>query len=179
MPKKHSTIVNAILFALNELNELDKIAPMLLASPYQKSRWLRYGKNYNSYRNTVYNLRKRGSIQLISKDGKKFLKLTKKGQLEILLAKAILPVAGKWDGKWRMIIFDIPESAKPHRNRLRWLLKKNNFRKLQASVYVSPNPLNREAIEYLRQSGLSAYIRIIKVEEMDNDEDLKKKFSIA
>jgi len=175
MPRKLLTVVNTIL---SELNELDQIAPMLLASRYQKGRRLLYGNNYNTYRNTVYNLKKRGSVQVISKNGKKFLKLTKKGQLEILLAKAVMPAQGKWDGKWRMLIFDIPEAVKPQRNKLRWLLKKNNFKKLQASVYINPYPLNREAVTYLQESGLNAYIRIIKVEEMDNDKDLRKKFNL-
>jgi CRISPR-associated endonuclease Cas2 len=176
MPKKHSTIVNALLFALDVANEL---TPMLLASPYQRGRKLLYGKNYNAYRNTVYNLHKRGSIKIINKNGKRFLQLTKKGKLEVLLAKAKMPAVGKWDGKWRLIIFDIPEWAKPQRNQLRGLLKKNNFCRLQDSVYANPYPLNREAVKYLEETGLSEYIRIIKVEEMDNDRDLKKKFGLT
>lgn len=176
MPKKLSTFINALLF---ELKELDGIMPMLLATPYQRGRRLLYGNNYNSYRCSVYNLRKRGSIKIVTKQGRKFLKLTSKGQLEILMTKVVMPISGKWDHKWRMIIFDIPEQAKFQRNKLRWLLKKNNFRKLQASVYISPYPLNREAVKYLEQTGLNNYIRIIKVEEMDNDRDLKKKFKLG
>jgi hypothetical protein len=50
---------------------------------------------------------------------------------------------------------------------------------LQDSVYANPYPLNREAVKYLEETGLSEYIRIIKVEEMDNDRDLKKKFGLT
>jgi CRISPR-associated endonuclease Cas2 len=175
MPKKESTIVNALLFALDVAKE---IMPMIMVSPYQRGRRLLYGNNYNSYRNTVYNLQKRGSIKIISKEGKKFLQLTKKGKLEVLLAKARMPLIEKWDGKWRLIMFDIPEDAKQHRDRLRDLLKRNNFYKLQESVYINPQPLNREAIRYLQETELIRYIRILKVEEMDNDIFLKKKFGL-
>ncbi len=155
-----------------------------MVSPYERGRRMLnkslYGeKNYNSYRNTVYHLQKKGSIKVIKKDGQKFLKLTGKGQLEVLLAKAKIPKISKWDGKWRIIIFDIPENAKNQRDRLRYLLRANNYKKLQASVYINPYALNREAVSYLRETGLINYIRIIKVEEMDNDEDLKKKFNLS
>ena len=75
--------------------------------------------------------------------------------------------------------FDIPEDARDKRDSLRSLLKKLGFVKLQASVFINPYPLNREALAYLRQSDLMGYIRIIKVEEMDSDLDLKKKFGFA
>lgn len=180
MPKKESTLVNALLFSLYATAAVtEQILTVAFTSPYEWRRRILHGGSYASYKSSVYNLRKRGVIKIISKDGKKFLQLTKKGELEVLLAKAKLPVKGKWDGKWRIIIFDIPEGAKHLRNKFRSLLKKNNFRKLQASVYVSPHPLNREAIKYLEQTGLMSYIRIIKVEEMDNDSQIRKKFGLS
>ncbi len=176
MPKKESTLVNALLFAAYAAGG---VLSVIFVPPYERGRRMLYGNhNYSSYRNTVNNLRSRGLISVEKKDNQKFIKLTKKGELEILIAKAKLPQSGKWDGKWRIIIFDIPEYAKPQRNLLRSLLKKNNFRKLQASVYVSPYALNREAIQYLQETKLINFIRILKVEEMDNDKDLKKKFSL-
>ncbi len=75
-------------------------------------------------------------------------------------------------------MFDIPESSKSKRSLLRRLLKKNNFCKLQASVYINPYPLNREAVEYLKETGLIEYIRILKVEELDNDIELLKKYGL-
>ncbi len=174
MPKKESTLVNSLLFALYAAGEVLS----LVMSPYEWRRRALYGSTFSSYKSNIYQLKRRGLINFVQKDGKKFLKLTKKGELEILLAKAKIPATGKWDGKWRIVIFDIPEKTKLERNQLRGLLKKNGFRKLQASVYVSPLPLNREAIKYLGETGLNNFIRIMKVEEMDNDKDLKKKFNL-
>ena len=78
-----------------------------------------------------------------------------------------------------MVIFDIPEDARDKRGLLRRLLKRNHFIKLQASVFVSPYSLNREAISYLRKIGLINFVRIMKVEEMDNDAALRKAFQLA
>jgi CRISPR-associated endonuclease Cas2 len=175
MPKKESTLVNALLFSLYAAGE---VLSIFFASPYEWRRRALYGTSYSGYKGTVYQIKKRGLIEIVEKNGRKFLRLTKKGELEVLLAKAKLPVTGKWDGKWRMVVFDIPEVAKLQRNRLRDLLKKNNFKKLQESVYINPHPLNREAVKYLQETALINYIRIIKVEEMDNDKDLKQKFGL-
>jgi CRISPR-associated endonuclease Cas2 len=128
--------------------------------------------------NTASYAKRKGFVKQVIKNGKKFLSLTQEGQLEILLLKARVFVQKKWDGKWRLIIFDIPEDCRNQRSHLRVLLRRNNFIKLQASVFISPYALNREAIAYLKQSGLVEYIRIIKVEEMDYDKDLKKRFNL-
>lgn len=42
-----------------------------------------------------------------------------------------------WDGKWRIIIFDIPEQKRIIRNLFRRNLKKWGFKQLQQSVWVS------------------------------------------
>ncbi len=130
------------------------------------------------FRQAVSRLQARKLLAITEKNNQKFIRLTDRGQLEALLLKAKLDNQKPWDGRWRLFIFDIPEASKDKRDSLRSLLKKNNFCKLQASVYVSPYPLNREAISYLNQSGLRDYLRILKIEEMDNDEELLKKFGL-
>ena len=135
--------------------------------------------NRKQYHQTIRSLRNRNIISLVKKQNKVFIKFTKKGCLEVLLQKAKLPQENKnWDRKWRVLIFDIPEAFHAERDKFRKLLKANGFMKLQGSVFVSPYPLSREAIRYLGQVGLNTFIRIMKVEEMDNDTDLKKKFNL-
>ncbi len=65
-------------------------------------------------------------------------KLTKEGWKRL---KSVLPQYKKpleWNGKWYIITFDIPESAKRKRDAFREKLKKLGFGKLQASVWISP-----------------------------------------
>ena len=135
--------------------------------------------SYEHYRQTAYYLRRKGIINIrATLSGKRFLELTKKGELELLMARAWLYRPTDWDGKWRVILFDIPVCANDKRYKLRRILLANSFIKLQASVYVSPHPLNRLAIQYLKTTGLIGFIRIGRLEELDDDSDLRKKFNL-
>ena len=153
----------------------------VLPRPFEdKHAWARRlnAADPDSFRHTIRRLKRRGYLEVVKKHNQKFLKLTHSGELSILVQKAGVKKTDKWDGKWRVIIYDIPEESKEKRKLLRYLLKKNHFYKLQASVYITPYPLNREALDYLKVSGLSIFIRIFRVDEMDDEEELVKHFNL-
>lgn len=174
MSKKYGTLTSELLKAIGESTGLFNWPP-----EYSESWQLEqiYGSR-KKFQNAVSYLKHSGHIKVTQKKGKKFLSLTQKGELQMLVSKAGVEKKDKWDGKWRIIMFDIPVAANNKRNLLRSLLKRNHFIKLQASVFISPYELNREAIDYLKQSGLINFIRIIKVEELDEEKELKKRFKL-
>jgi CRISPR-associated endonuclease Cas2 len=43
-----------------------------------------------------------------------------------------------WDGQWRIITYDFPESERSTRNALRYVLQNAGFKQIQKSVWVSP-----------------------------------------
>jgi len=178
MSKKYGTFSGDLLTAVGE-------ATGFFTWPLEFSESWRYKqlKNYKRKKiyDGLYNLKAQGLVKEISKNGKRFIELTQKGQMETLFLKAHTnnPVLNKWDGKWRLAIFDIPEDAKDKREKLRRLLKERGFTKLQASVFISPRPLERAAIDYLKHSGLINYIRFARIDEMDDDKDLRKKFKLV
>lgn len=45
-----------------------------------------------------------------------------------------------WDGKWRLVMFDVPEPRKSVRNQLRLLLQSAGLVRLHDSVWVHPYP---------------------------------------
>jgi phenylacetic acid degradation operon negative regulatory protein len=47
-----------------------------------------------------------------------------------------------WDGKWRMVVFDLPEKQRGLRNELRKQLRTARFGGLQGSVWISPDPVH-------------------------------------
>ena len=49
-----------------------------------------------------------------------------------------------WDGRWRMVVFDIPNKRTTQRVKLRRYLKDQGFGCLQNSVWVTPDPMNTE-----------------------------------
>jgi phenylacetic acid degradation operon negative regulatory protein len=69
-------------------------------------------------------------------------RLTEAGRLVALGGRD--PVAQwkrRWDGKWRMILFDVPQQRASARARLRRSLAKRGFGYLQNSVWITPDPL--------------------------------------
>ena len=49
-----------------------------------------------------------------------------------------------WDGKWRLILFDVPLGRDTQRNRLRRYLRNKGFGYLQNSVWITPDSLANE-----------------------------------
>ncbi len=49
-----------------------------------------------------------------------------------------------WDGRWRLVLFDVPLAANSHRVRLWRYLSNRGFGYLQDSVWISPHPLTEE-----------------------------------
>lgn len=75
------------------------------------------------------------------------IRLTNRGRaraLEYNFAKLILPTRKKWDKKWRIVLFDIPEPQKKTRDALRHKLKKLGFLEFQKSVFIYPFPCQDE-----------------------------------
>jgi CRISPR-associated endonuclease Cas2 len=85
----------------------------------------------------------------------------------------------KWDGKWRIIIFDIKSGEKRKREQIRWKLKKWNFFMLQKSVWVCPYDLFKEA-EILRShfSLSRRELKIITATHIEDEQWIKKHFKL-
>ncbi len=132
-----------------------------------------------AYRRT-YDLKRRGFVE-IKKDKKNrsFFHLTPKGKLQILKYLHLEKLMKrKWDGHWRVIIFDIPESLKKWREYLRSDLRNLGFHKLQYSVYITPYPVTGELHELLEEWNLKKYFRYLTVMEIDGEDKLKRIFKL-
>lgn len=84
----------------------------------------------------------------------------------------------KWDGKWRIIIFDIPEKMKEARNALRFHLKKLGFYHFQKSAFVLPYHCEDEIDFLIEFYNLRQHVRQIIAEHIDNELHLKKIFGL-
>ncbi len=92
-------------------------------------------------------LKKNGLVESFVEKKETFFKISEKGLDKIQMInfdeiRVLKPV--KWDGKWRVVIFDIPEEHKKSRELLRNKLKEMGFEKLQNSVYVHPFECTKE-----------------------------------
>src|SRR5437867_4893596 len=69
-------------------------------------------------------------------------RLTKTGRLKALGGRD--PDAcweRHWDGRWRLVLYDVPEARRSTRNKLRRYLEDRGFGYLQNSVWITPDPV--------------------------------------
>jgi DNA-binding transcriptional regulator PaaX len=84
----------------------------------------------------------------------------------------------KWDGKWRVVLFDIPDNRRKIRDALRFQLKNLGFYEFQESVFVYPYDCKDE-IDYLIEFyDIRRFVRFIIADSIDNELHLKKQFHL-
>ena len=81
-----------------------------------------------------------------------------------------------WDGKWRLISFDVPVRENAKRHQLLGFLKEFDFYQLQKSVWACPNKIGDEFWQILVDYELNKYCKAMVVEIIEGDEDLRKHF---
>ncbi|PIR97576.1 MAG: hypothetical protein COT91_00675 [Candidatus Doudnabacteria bacterium CG10_big_fil_rev_8_21_14_0_10_41_10] len=127
-------------------------------------------------------LQKRKVIKLV-KDGSGWkLYLTKKGKNQLKKyqlkdLKVIRPV--RWDGMWRMVMFDIPESSKYLRDFIRRKLNTLGFIAIQKSIYMHPFPC-KEIVEFFRDYYRlkAGELYIFEARVIEGEKILKKYFKL-
>ncbi|MDP2665674.1 MAG: CRISPR-associated endonuclease Cas2 [bacterium] len=86
-------------------------------------------------------LANKGLITFEERDGKRYARVTEAGERLIELESLRKKSAQKpkrWDGRWRVVLFDIPERRRGVRNRLRLFMQEYGFVRLQDSVWIYP-----------------------------------------
>ncbi len=74
-----------------------------------------------------------------------------------------------WDGKWRIILLDLPESRKNERESLRYLLKKAGFTCLKNSAWISPFPFEHMFTNIKKDLGLTTEMMILVTDHLDEE----------
>ena len=132
---------------------------------------------YNKLRQSFYQLKKeRAIVYKGEKEGVEIYEFTKKGRKKIrtfILDSLEIPAPAKWDGKWRVIIFDIPEKYRNARVALSKKLLDMGCYQLQKSVWVYPFPCEEE-IEFLKETfEIKPFVNILIATEIDKPEVLE------
>lgn len=79
----------------------------------------------------------------------------------------------RWDGKWRMVLFDIPETKRRHRLWLNACLARSGYKQIQKSVLIGKFPVDEELLSDLIEKDLYRYVRIITIGEIDDESVLE------
>lgn len=165
-----------ICLALFELGEiaLDSFFPRQysFSRPYRKLLGLETVEwpKRNTFFENLRRLEKQGIIE----KKKNILTLSRVGQS--LIRKIInkkKTLSRKWDSKYRLVIFDIPENKKWSRNWLREELYLFQYIQLQKSVFIGKHPLSQDIIKDIRKFGIEKYVNYLLVDKLYDTSRLK------
>lgn len=138
---------------------------------------------YRRITKAITDLEYAGLVKTSGQRGRRNVVLTKKGHATIKTIYASeyrIPEPVFWDGKWRVVMFDIRESRRRTRSQLRTLLSGAGFLRLQDSVWVYPYPCD-EFIGLVRahlKSGTGEMLSFV-AEALESDKRLREHFHLA
>ncbi|MDP1689741.1 MAG: CRISPR-associated endonuclease Cas2 [bacterium] len=139
------------------------------------------GAKFNyQYKSALGRLAAKGCVVFVKENGKRFARITKKGErmLQLETAKGANAKKRKWDRRWRVVIFDIPEHRRSVRVNLRRFMEEYGFVRLQDSVWIYP--YDCEDLIALAKTNLriGADALYMIVERLERDKHLREHFSL-
>ncbi len=112
---------------------------------------------------------KQGQI-VVTKSGKNRLSEI---ELEEITIKPV-----PWDGRWRIVMFDVPEAKGGKRHIIRKKLKKLGFFHFQRSVFLFPYPCEKEINKITEILDIETNVHLLTAESFPGDEELKKFYNL-
>lgn len=155
------------------------LKPFLAQSP-DRDAWKRFNISY--LQRTLRRLEQNKQIEIIEENGQQIIHLTKNGKRKILkysLENLTIEKPKHWDGKWRLVLYDVPVSEKKLGDIIRQALKTLGFYAIQNSAYLFPYPCFNQ-VEFLREYyGLGDKVQYMLVEHIERDQAFKIFFHLS
>jgi len=132
-----------------------------------------------SARKTISYLKYRKLVEVKQVGGNYEYKLTKKGVdkfKRLSLDDMTIPKPLQWDGKWRMVLFDIPAEHHAARHAFLEKLKSLHFYMIQKSAWIHPFDCEREIGALLEAYNLEDHVSFLVVSESNFSEYATKHF---
>ncbi|MBI5457743.1 hypothetical protein HY971_03395 [Candidatus Kaiserbacteria bacterium] len=125
----------------------------------------------------------KGYVRFVEKNGKKRMEITEAGRRAIALEEqkaALAAQQGKrWDKRWRLVMFDIPQQRRQDRDHLRSEMRACGFLRLQDSVWVFPYDCEDLIVLLKADMRIGKDILYAIVESIENDGWIKKHFGLS
>lgn len=153
----------SIIDSLFEYPTMRNRLPGVKNPVFEKYRKERGMKEFNKL---VYYLKRKGYIKVKNLENKQGIVLTKEGINKALKASFKMDKKRRKDGKWVMLIFDIPEKNRGRRDLLRSVLLNLGYKMLQQSVWISPFDVSKKTELFLQSYNLDNYVKIFLIEEI-------------
>lgn len=122
----------------------------------------------------IKRLEKQEMISISERNGKTKIEITEKGKKRLLEYdfENLSLKTKKPDGKWRLIVFDIPEDKKRSRDAFRRKLLQLNCMRLQDSVFASAYPVKQEVDFLCHYLEISDFVTLAVVSYIERGEKL-------
>lgn len=134
-------------------------------------------------RKSLESLEKNEIIEMEEKGNKVFVKLKDKNNSTVIKysTKALLDFKKKekkWNGKWFLVFFDVPEIQRNKRNYLRKYLLDIGFYRYQQSIYIFPYECEKEIILIKKIVEGAKYMKYIIAEKIEDEGAIKTYFKL-
>ncbi len=126
-------------------------------------------------------LRRYKFVRHVKEKDNNYYGLTPKGEArlrDIVIDDIEIKNPKNWDGKWRLVIYDLPIRFKKARDAFRWKLKNLGFFQFQKSAWVYPYPCEGEILFVADFYGVRKHIEILEVDKILDDRQIKAHFGL-
>lgn len=130
------------------------------------------------YRDLIGRLHREGYVQRVLVEGEVNYRITGAGRKLLMTSRPVLKMDQiQWDGFWRLVLFDVPESKRRQRDMLRRYLVSLGFGRLQHSTYISPYDHGKSLLDFIQVRGLSGQVLMLESKQkyLGNPKDLAGK----
>ncbi len=166
----YAAAVSAIVMAPNIVRALDKPLAQLDKSMDARRR-------HREVMKAVYYMKAHGYL---AGDYEHGLQLTPKAKrrLQRMQTETItIDTPASWDGVWRIIIYDIPESKKLARQNLTRLLRRAGCFQLQKSAWITPFACRESVVTVAATYEIDQFITYFEAHYLDNAAPLVRRFA--
>ncbi|MBI2025432.1 CRISPR-associated endonuclease Cas2 [Candidatus Kaiserbacteria bacterium] len=139
------------------------------------------GARFNfQVKSALSRLAAKGLVVFIEKGDKRYARITESGKHMLDLETARMQIGKKkrWDRRWRLVIFDIPERRRSVRIRLRKFMASCGFERLQDSVWAYPYDCEDLIALVKAEFRIGADALYLIVEQMEHDKHLREHFHL-
>ncbi|KUP09302.1 PaaX family transcrtiptional regulator [Bacillus coahuilensis m2-6] len=142
-----------------------------------------FGHNDQAVRAAISRMNKQGWVQSEKQGNKSFYYLTERGvkRIEEAAERIFKLKPDDWDGKWRMLMYNIPEEIRSIRDELRKELIWSGFGTFSNSCWISPNNLKEQVDELVKKYEIEPYIHYFEAEYKgphQNEELIEKSWDL-
>ncbi|MED1472464.1 phenylacetic acid degradation operon negative regulatory protein PaaX [Bacillus salipaludis] len=119
-----------------------------------------FGHNEQAVRVAVSRMLKQGWIQSEKIENRSYYFLTKQGidRIEEAGNRIFKLHPSEWDGKWRVLMYTIPEEKRQIRDELRQELLWSGFGSFSNACWISPNNLEKEVKLLIEKYDINEYV---------------------